>query len=210
MSSCETVVHQNLKKLAASWAREHGYTAIAMEVRLPRSAFRADVVAYRRSGHAAELGETAVFECKQDRADFLKDSYVEDATRRRLIELDGRRQTLERLLKLHLPSLRGGDSLFTEYDTVDLRGMGHKTYVRVLREIGICQQRLFGKTKFDKLTRYRCANLNYLVVTVGVLRAHEAPPGWGLLTMQDGQLILERKAVWQEVNTEDRLRLLQS
>jgi hypothetical protein len=213
MATQETAAHQNLKHLAVLWARDRGYSAVATEVRLPRSAFRADVVAYqradRRHGPDVEIGETAVFECKQARADFLKDSYATDAARRRLLELDQRRQTLERLLKLHLPSLCRGESLFADYDTVDLRGMKHKTYRRVLRDIGVWQRRLFGKTKFDKLMRYRCANLNYLVVEPGVLELHEVPAGWGLLVERGGQLVLDRRPLWQDVDRAERLRLLE-
>lgn len=180
-------------------------------MQLPKSAFRADVVAYKRAeiGSDAEIGETTVFECKQARADFLKDSYTTDATRRRLVELDQRRQTLERLLKLHVPSLRRGESLFAEFDAVDLRGLEHKAYRRVLREIDTLQRRLFGRTKFDKLMRYRCASLNYLVVEPDVLGSHEVPADWGLLVQRGGELVLERRPCQQEVDARDRLRLLE-
>lgn len=213
MASGETVAHQNLKCLATAWAWQNGYSAVATEVRLPNSAFRADVVAYRRAKRSLKtecaIGDTAIFECKQVRSDFLKDSYVAEATRRRFVELTQRRHTLEQLLELHLPSLRRGESLFVEFDTVDLRGMKHKTYRQVLREIDIGQRRLFGKTKFDRLMRYRCANLNYLVVEPGILEPHEAPTGWGLLVNHGGQLVLETKPVWQEIDVRDRLRLLE-
>jgi hypothetical protein len=213
MSNRETAAHQNLKQLAASWACQSGYSAVATEVRLPNSAFRADVAAYRRAPRSSKaecgIGDTAVFECKQVRSDFLKDSYVAEATRRRLLVLNERRQTLERLLKLHLPSLRSGESLFAEFDAIDLRGTEHKTYRRVLREIDIGQRRLFGKTKFDKLRRYRCANLNYLVVEPNVLETHEVPVGWGLLVNRGGLLVLETKPFWQEIDARDRLRLLE-
>jgi len=213
MANRETAAHRNLKHLAALWARQNGYSAVDTEVQLPKSAFRADVAAYRRSRHSPRaggiIGDTAVFECKQVRSDFLKDSYVAEATRRRLVELNERRQTLERLLKLHLPSLRRGESLFAEFDAVDLRGMQHKSYRRVLREIGIAQRRLFGKTKFDKLVQYRCANLNYLVVEPGLLEPHEVPTGWGLLVNRGGRLMMETKPLWQEIEVQDRLRLLE-
>ena len=73
-------------------------------------------------------------------------------------DLDQRRQKLEELLKMHLPSLRRGETLFVELDAIRLDGYEHKTYRRVLREMEILQRRLTGKTKFDRLARYRCAN----------------------------------------------------
>src|SRR5258706_329732 len=214
MSTGETAAHCELKRLALVWAQQHGYTAVATEVRLPQSGFRADVAAYRslkRDVNAEErslLGTTAVFECKQAREDFLKDSYSRDGSLLRLRELDLRRRKLEDLLKLHLPSLRKGESLFVEFDAVDLRGMEHKTYRRVLREIETLQRRVYGKTKFERLMKYRCANVNYLVVDDGLLAARESPWGWGLLVRRRGVLELDVKPVWQEVPEHDRLTML--
>jgi hypothetical protein len=39
--------HANLKRLAVLWAQAHGYSACAVEVKLPRCRYRADVAAYR-------------------------------------------------------------------------------------------------------------------------------------------------------------------
>ncbi len=198
----ETDAHRQLKRLAIAWARAQRFPAIATEVRLPRSGFRADVVAYRRNA-------TAVFECKQARSDFLKDSHSREPTRQRLAALDSRRQKLESLLKLHLPSLRAGETLFAEFDAVNLAGFEHRTYRRVLREIEMLQRRWQGKTKFERLRKYRCANLNYLVVEPGILSPEETPVGWGLLVRRDDALVLERAPIWQEVTGRDRLWLLE-
>ena len=213
MATIETAAHLHLRRLAVAWALEQGFSAVAAEVQLPNSAFRADVAAYRNAKGArigkSLLGTTAVFECKQARSDFLKDSYSQEETAARLKACDERRQTLERLLKMHMPSLRSGETLFAEFDAVNLAGFEHKTYRRVMREIDLLQRRLFGKTKFDRLLRYRCANLNYLVVENGVLEAHEAMAGWGLLVRRDDRLVLERKPIRQDVAERKRLILLQ-
>jgi hypothetical protein len=196
----ETVAHRQLVRLAIAWARDHGFRAIATEVRLPRSGFRADVAAFRP-------GTTAVFECKQARSDFLKDSYRQEITRERLRALDARRQKLEELLKMHLPSLRRGETLFAELDAIRMDGYEHKTYRRVLRALEALQRRLAGKTKFDRLGRYRCANLNYLVVEPGILAPEETPVGWGLLVRRPDTLAVEREPIWQEA---DSLALLEN
>lgn len=215
-TSIETEAHLNLKRLAIAWAREQQFTGIAAEVRLPNSNFRADVVAYLpcsergKPGKRGALGTTAVFECKQARSDFSKDAYRQDATRQRLKALDERRRKLEDLLKLHLPSLRRGETLFAEFDAINLDGYEHRTYRRVLREMETLQSCLAGKTKFDRLARYRCANLNYLVIEPGILASEEAPVGWGLLVRRHETLVLEREPIWQDVMDTDRLRLLES
>jgi hypothetical protein len=85
----------------------------------------------------------------------------------------------------------------------------HKTYRRVLREIRVLQARLYGKTKFEKVMRYRCANLCYLVVEDGILQDHEAPLLWGLLVRRGDSLVLEKKPVRIEVIESARLSLLQ-
>lgn len=207
MAKGETPAHRELKRLAIVWAQQQGYAAVATEVRLPRSSYRADVAAYRSNEHSS-IGITAVFECKQARSDFLKDSYSREVTATRLKQLGARRQKLEAMLKLHVPTLRAGESLFAEFDAVDLRGFEHKTYCRIRGEIERLQRRLYDKTKFDKLVRYRCANLNYLVVEQDVLDPHEVPAGWGLLVHRTDQFVLERKPVWQDAAEKDRLTLL--
>src|SRR6185503_15377110 len=71
MRSAETEHHSRLKTLALAWAQANGFAICAPEVRVPRSGFRADVAACSRGAGA----RTAVFECKQSRADLLKDAH---------------------------------------------------------------------------------------------------------------------------------------
>jgi hypothetical protein len=224
MSGVETSAHATLKKLALQWAQQQGYPICGFEVRLPHSNYRADAVAYRPAterlpsvGNAKGsvrlvrqpvVGATAVFECKQARSDFLKDSHITAETTRRLKVLDERRRTLERLLGMHLPSLRKGESLFAEYDAIDISNFEHKTYRKVMREISILQARLYGKTKFDKVARYQCANLCFLAVEDGILKGHEVPLHWGLLVRQGEALRLDRMPTWQDVPVPTRLELL--
>ncbi len=225
MLGAETPAHATLKKLAVQWAQLQRYPICGIEVRLPHSNYRADVVAYRpatqrlpfpANGKAPHrlvrqpvVGRTAVFECKQARSDFLKDSHSIDETTNRLKALDERRWTLERLLGMHQPSLRKGESLFAEYDAIDISNFEHKTYRKVIREISILQARLYGKTKFDKVARYCCANLCYLVVEDGILKCHEVPLYWGLLVRRGEALLLKRMPLWQDVPIPTRLELLQ-
>src|ERR1035441_9718688 len=114
MAGTETPAHATLKKLALQWAQLQGYPICGIEVRLPRSNCGADAVAYRPATERLPLpgngkaphrlvrqpvvGTTAVFECKQARSDFLKDSHTTVETTQRLKALDERRRTLERLL----------------------------------------------------------------------------------------------------------------
>jgi len=77
MPSSETQNHTRLKALALRWAQTHGFAICGLEVRVPKSGYRADVAASGRGATA----RTAVFECKQARADLLKDAHAEAATR---------------------------------------------------------------------------------------------------------------------------------
>jgi hypothetical protein len=97
MPGGETHLHWNLKRLTLIWAQQQGYSVCGAEVRLPRSGFRADVAAYRPATKDAPA-VSAIFECKQCRADFLKDSHAADPTLRRLRELERRKQKLDEML----------------------------------------------------------------------------------------------------------------
>ena len=203
----ETAKHTQLKRLAFLWAQARGYSACALEVSLPRCRYRADVAAYRPE--PKRVGSTAIFECKQALCDLRRDNCQSDAARQRLEAICERRQLLERRLHTHYPNLRSGDSLFPEFDSLDFTVIGHRGYARVLRELNALQNRLYDCTKFDKLIRYRSANLLFLVLPNELFRDSEIPVGWGALVESDDALTLMRKPIWQETAVENQVRLLQ-
>ncbi len=203
----ETEAHCRLKRLAVLWAQAQGYSACAVEVTLPKCRYRADVAAYRARG--VESGTTAIFECKQVRSDLRRDNCCTATTRDRLETVSRRRHILERNLRVHYPTLRCGDSLFPEFDAHDFEAIEHHSYRRVMRELAALQKRLRGGTKFECLTRYRCANLFFLVVTNELFREAEVPLGWGALVETDGALVLRVKPLWHDNSAESRLRFLQ-
>jgi hypothetical protein len=202
----ETERHAGLKRLAFLWAQGQGYSACAMEVSLPKCRYRADVVAYRLT--PKKIGTTAIFECKQALCDLRRDNCQSDATRQRFETICQRRQLLEKLLRTHYPNLRNGDSLFPEFDSPDFTVISHRGYARLLRELRALQNRLYDCTKFDKLLRYRCANLYFLVLPEELFRDSEIPVGWGALVEADGALKLVRKPIWHETTAEYHMRLL--
>jgi hypothetical protein len=95
-------------------------------------------------------------------------------------------------LRIHYPTLRTGDTLFPEWDAHDFGAIEHRGYARVSRELAALQNQLRDGRKFEKLARYACANLFYLVVPGDLLREPEAPLGWGLLLEGGGCLTLRR------------------
>ena len=205
-ASGETARHARLKRLAFLWAQTQGYCACAMEVRLPKCRYRADVAAYRPQRR--KIGSTAIFECKQALCDLRRDNCHTDRARRRLEAICERRQILETRLRVHYPSLRNGDSLFPEFDPENFTAIGHRGYARLLRELRVLQNRLYDCTKFDKLIRYRSANLFFLVLPEELFRDSEIPAGWGALVESKGTLALMRKPVWHETPEENRIHVL--
>lgn len=207
----ESAAHRELKRLALVWAQAHGFEFVAIEVRLPRSGFRADVAAcMSHRADAAQPGETAVFECKQARADLLRDTAPERETAERLREVAARRRDLERLLGLHLPNLRRGESLFAECDAYDLDAIRHDGWRAVRREEAVLLAKLYGRTKFARVRRYGCADRFYLVVSPGVLEPHEAPAGWGVLVQDADALTLARAPERVDSGPAMRLAMLQA
>ena len=202
----ESLAHRALKGLALFWAQKEGYRACAFEVMPPRCRFRADLVAYKPG---PEIGTTAIFECKQARSDFLNDSRSAATTRKKLAALHVRRETLERLLAVHDPTLRSGDSLFPDFDSPDLSRLEHANYRRVLGLMTVLQHRLYRHVKFEKIVRYLCANLFYLVVEPDIVKPAEVPVGWGLLVRRARSLELVQRPTFQPCRPADRLVLLQ-
>ena len=202
----ETDQHARLKRLAFLWAQAQGFSVCAMEVGLPKCRYRADVAACRP--RPKQIGTTAIFECKQVLCDLRRDNCRTDAARQRLEAICKRRQILETRLRVHYPSLRSADALFPELDSQSFAAIGHRGYARLIRELRTLQNRLYDCTKFDKLIRYRCANLFFLVLPEELFRDPEIPVGWGALVESNGALTLARKPIWRENTQEDRIRLL--
>jgi hypothetical protein len=202
----ETTEHARLKQLAFIWAQTHRFSACAMEVTLPRCRYRADVAGYRSV--PKQVGSTAVFECKQALCDLRRDNCHSEAARRRLEEICNRRQLLETRLRTHYPNLHNGDSLFPEFDSENFSAIGHRGYARLLRELGALQNRLYDCTKFEKLIRYRCANLFFIVLPEPLFRESEVPVGWGALVESNDTLILVCKPIWHDATMASRLHVL--
>lgn len=204
--SNETTAHRRLKALALDWARAAGWRIGAVEVRVPRSGYRADVAAMSRGPEATSV----VFECKQSRADLLKDAHDDTATRRQLAAALRRRTKLEELLGGHRPDLRRGESLFPEFDAWDFGTLRHKTYHALLTEIGQLQGRLVEGAKFAKMLRYQCADFLYLVVEDDIYAEAELPAGWGVLVRRDQSLELRRRPVRLQPAAAQRHALLEN
>ena len=183
----ETTQHARLKQLAFIWAQTHGFSACAMEVTLPRCRYRADVAGYRSV--PKQIGSTAVFECKQALCDLRRDNCHSESARKRLEAICNRRQVLEARLRTHYPNLHNGDSLFPEFDSENFSAIGHRGYARLVRELRTLQNRLYDCTKFEKLIRYRCANLFFIVLPEQLFRESEVPVGWGALVESNDALI---------------------
>ena len=202
----ETAAHARLKRLACIWAQAHGYSACAIEVSLPNCRYRADVAAFRQQ---REGDRTAIFECKQARPDLRRDNCDSVSARHRLNSLQSRRTLIERNLRVHYPTLRTGESLFPDYDAWDFSGLDHRGHSHVVRNGDALRRRLIDCTKFEKLARYHCANLFYLVIAEPLQRiAFEMPSGWGLLVEADKTLRLVQKPQWHETTPEARLHFL--
>jgi hypothetical protein len=206
MPASETANHSRLKALALAWAQANGFPICAAEVRVPKSGYRADVAACGRGA----AGRTAVFECKQSRADLLKDAHAESATRIRLAELTERRRKLEELLAVHRPDLRRGEALWPEFDTWNFSALEHRAYRGLLAELETVQRRVLRGTKFSKMFRYRCADFLYLVVEENIFAEAEIPAGWGLLVRGGEELRLARAPVQLDAPAEQRMSLLET
>ncbi len=212
MPSSETTRHRHLKRLALAWARERGFSIAAAEVSVPRLGFcRLDVAAYKPSAArkgAVALGTVAVFECKQSRADFLRDTKCEAETLARLEKLQERLATYEGFLRTHYPALRVGEELFPEFDAYRFEAAGYTPYDELRAEIAAVTKRLHARTKFSRLARWNAANLHYVVAEPEVARPGELPAGWGLLTRSENRLETVSPAVWHEISESNRWQLL--
>jgi hypothetical protein len=186
----ETTQHWLLKTLALQWAYNRGFNCISFEVRAPRSSFRVDIAGYR-PGREPNSPIIALFECKQSRPDLERDSGQTASIENELRSLQQRRERLEKLLSVHYPTARVVGGLFPEWDSFDPQQICHTGYRRLTAKILALQRKLDGSRKFERIIRYRLANLHFLVTSNHLLPPDRIPPGWGLLeAVEDEQLEL--------------------
>ena len=177
-----------------------------------------DVAAYRpqrmkkqkgnRLISCAAIGVTAIFEVKVSTPDFRRDARSIIATTERLQILHAKKLKIEDELKIFYPSIRNGDSLFQEFETLNFERPGYERYEKVIGEIRQLSLRLHENTKFEKLTKYGAANLYYLVADADVLAPHELPADWGWLRPVDDALELVVKPIWHDVDKDQPLEFL--
>jgi len=208
MPKGESAAHRHLKQLALQWAQAHGFVLGAAEVSLPRCNFRADVVA--ATGNIfSDASRVAIFECKQSRADWLTDTTAEAEARTGARNLAQRVHDLRQLVAGHRPDLRLGESLFPEYDAYDYRGLRHDTLHMLERKLRVLQRKLLHGVKFDRLGRYTCCHLRYVVTEDQIAESHEIPVGWGWLVRRGEELELVVKPVLTECPLKTRILVLE-
>lgn len=207
-TASESPAHRELKRLGLIWAQAHGYRVAALEVSVPDRGVRLDLAACRLV-RGQPTPTTAIFECKAFATDFRRDARSIQATLDRLATLRERTTRIEQELHVHYPSIRNGDSLFQEFETLNFERPGYERYQKVIAETRSLSARLHRNTKFDRLVKYGCANLYYLIVEPGILRPSELPAGWGLLERTATSLDLHTRPLWHEVSEASRQAFFQ-
>lgn len=204
----ESVAHRALKRLAVAWALENRLTLCGTEVRVPRSAYRADVAA-AMPRVTASSSCTAIFECKAGRPDFRRDAASEVEAAAEVLALRTRLSALREAIGVHRPDLRRGEELFPLFDALDLRGVKHAAHVRLTRDLRAAERRCGAGTKFSRLARWRAASLLFLVVEPDVMAPAELPAGWGLLERSGDGLVLRVKPCLHETTVEERVAFVE-
>ncbi len=193
----ETFAHQRLKDLAIRFLRAEGCLALSTEVRCPISRYRIDAAGYldstrsngddprrhrRRTRRRCEP-TTIIVECKQARADFLRDNEQRDPLLEYRRGLQRIRESIEEhRIKEHEPQLRqSGTALFADLEEWDFASSRLPSYRRVVSQLRMVDKKLHGQTKFHLIAQYKLADRLYLAAPRGMIKQAEVPPGWGLL-----------------------------
>lgn len=185
----ETRRHYELKRAALAWLVQRGFRAVALEVAAPWRGRVVDaagagfvnlaaVVPGAPAGRALALG---IVECKQSRADLLKDCGSRDALAGRWRTLAARLEGAKERIRAEEPGLFTGDTLFPEVGAWRYAESRDAGFRRLLVETDRCERAVFARVKFDLLRRRRFAHLHYLFTPPGLARPRDLPPGWGLI-----------------------------
>jgi len=200
----ETNDHLDLKRLAVAFLRACGCSAVGVEVRSPISGFLFDAAGWRdstpvprrRSNGEWGMGfrrcepESIIIECKQSRADFLRDSRDRERLMAEREKLHERREFLEeRRIKPAEPHLRLMDSsLYDAKESWDFSKTSCVEHRDIVDAIERIERRLSDETKFGDIARWALADRLCLCAPSGLIRKREVPPGWGLIECRRSRL----------------------
>lgn len=126
---------------------------------------------------------TIIVECKQSRADFLRDTAETDrllAQRRTLLD---RKHALERDFIVRTePDLRtNGQFLFHDMEHWDFSRSRSPAYRKLLADIASIDSALYNQTKFFWMAQYRMADRLFLIAPRAMIKPRELPDAWGLI-----------------------------
>ncbi|MCA9290308.1 MAG: hypothetical protein KDA25_04210 [Phycisphaerales bacterium] len=145
---------------------------------------------------------TIMLECKQSRADFLRDGRDTE----RLLRIRERLRRICDHIERHRipreePDLRADETaLFDELAEWDYARSRLPSYRRMLRLLRRVDRKLHGETKFCMIATYRLANLLYVVAPEGLVRRRELAPGWGLIECRADAMADDDPALYDHVD----------
>lgn len=146
---------------------------------------------------------TVIIECKQSRADFLRDAGDHAELLRERDDLLRLRVFIEaQRIQRDEPHLRRASrSLFGECEEWDYARTRDAEYRRVLKQLARLDARLYGDTKFHIMATYGLADRLVIATPAGLIARAEVPAGWGLLECDPNSLNAEDASAGGVVGT---------
>ena len=184
----ESHQHHQLKRSAAVYARQQGYAAVACEVRCPISRYRADVAGF---AGRPKPGRTIIIECKQSRADFIRDRRGAESLlrQRRQLLAEGRAMEAGQSL-LFFGKTQGDQSLLFRHS----HWVSDKQRDHVRQALMKVERALYGHAKFALMTRYCLADQLLIAAPTGMIAPLELPLGWGLLEFELSETVADDRS----------------
>lgn len=134
---------------------------------------------------------TIIVECKQSRADLLRDSRERDALRDEMArltdEIDRLRETRIKPREPHLRRVER-DLFGAEREAWDFARSRCAPYHAAVDALARCARRVREQTKFDEIARRALADRLYILAPAGLLPRRDVPPGWGLVEVRRSRL----------------------
>lgn len=201
----ESQLHHKLKVAAARFLLAEGCSAAGLEVTSPIGRFRIDAAGYVDKATPSRLRllaslpsklmftpgtqpRTVLIECKASRADLMRDAAATEPLLRDLKILHERRNHVrEEFISILEPHLRqDGNFLFGDMEQWDFNASESQSGRLIDKAIERLERRVYGNTKFGTIARYCLADWSYVLTPKGLISPAEAPPGWGILELEDG------------------------
>lgn len=196
------------------WLLKKKPTGMALSVPTRISRFRAGIGAFWAKPNRKRVlhpTKTMALEIRFKRDECWPDITNKDDLLGELKQLEQKKDTIEKIIRLKEPRLRASDNLFDDIEDWNYENSRNPEYHRCLKKLEKTRRALYAGSLFEQIRSAGVVDYLYLAVPHGLVEPEELANGWGLLYINQDLTVSEvKKAKSEETTAEGKLHFIQN